>query len=520
MNLLDVFMELEDSYLQESYNDRQALIDEIISLGYNYKFDKYTDQQLFNIRNWAVSQQSKKDIPEDDYSELALEMSYDCCENCGRELNPLGECPTCDLGDDSIYDELDEAISDNDNTVLNEWKSVATSSSTLSQQSQTPPPTNSPQLPQTPQPQVSSPTTQSVGKNIVTIVYDNKAHKLRARADDGVHGEANVAFPNNLRNTEGQQYEVEELTWNGKNYRASGNIKLVNSVVNTQNNINENINKENPEMNFTNVFEELSRLYEADEPEATEVPEEDIPVDEPVVEEPVEETSTEEAPKQVVLECSKCGALVIKDEADVVIDEETDLANVKDECAFCEEAAGYTIVGAVVPFEDTDADADADEEDVAESLTEGKIKDSLKKVATRLGADGATIMRSFAELISEVLPEKAGDALYDAAEYVENKAALKALMNGNEKVLNTLTVEDIEELKQDIEAYKKAKAAKKNGEAVDEDLDAAQDKVDNDDVNEPVEAPEAAEPVKELLDVNLDLDARGFGGKGNDVSVL
>lgn len=63
--------------------------------------------------------------------------------------------------------------------------------------------------------------------NIVTIVYDVKAHKLRAVADDGVHGYANVAFPNNLRTRDGQQYEVENLVWNGKNYRATGNIVAI-----------------------------------------------------------------------------------------------------------------------------------------------------------------------------------------------------------------------------------------------------------------------------------------------------
>lgn len=61
-------------------------------------------------------------------------------------------------------------------------------------------------------------------KKVVTIVYDTKAHKLRARADDGVNGPANVAFPNSLRTEVGQQYEVEELIWNGKNYRVSGKI--------------------------------------------------------------------------------------------------------------------------------------------------------------------------------------------------------------------------------------------------------------------------------------------------------
>ena len=66
-----------------------------------------------------------------------------------------------------------------------------------------------------------------LGGNVVTIVYDNTKHKLRAQADDGIHGKGYVAFPNNLRTAEGQQYEVETITWNGKNYRVSGNIKPI-----------------------------------------------------------------------------------------------------------------------------------------------------------------------------------------------------------------------------------------------------------------------------------------------------
>lgn len=69
--------------------------------------------------------------------------------------------------------------------------------------------------------------TSTQGTNIVTIFYDYKAQKLRARADDGIHGPANVAFPNSLRNRVGQQYKVDDLVWNGKNYRAVGNIVAI-----------------------------------------------------------------------------------------------------------------------------------------------------------------------------------------------------------------------------------------------------------------------------------------------------
>lgn len=251
-------------------------------------------------------------------------------------------------------------------------------------------------------------------------------------------------------------------------------------------------------MNFQTVLGELDKLYEelpakvdkkdieeveevaeACEKPLTEAEDEEILIDDEPIEddeEVVEDEAVEEAPKQLALECAKCGAIIIKAEADVAIDEETDLANVDEACQYCEESEGYKVIGELVMYDgpvvaeepvaeeevidDEAIDEVAEEEDVTEALLEGKITDSIKKIGTRLGADGATIMRSFAELISELVKN---DTLYDAAEYIENKAVLKALESGNEKVLNTCTVEDIEDIKKDIEEYKKAKANKKAG---------------------------------------------------------
>jgi len=610
---------MELDALNESFGDRQDLINKIEASGRSYNFDKYSDAQLY--RMWQRIQD--EDNQEREYYEMTREPEQDVevsfCDYCGLELNPLGQCPECDLGDrldedvkycwfgyyldrknnkkfiyafkDNTSLDADEAADMLEDMIpepytkfvfrgsidsflaekegyalvenLLEWKlSDGSSISKTSVATSAPSATTAKAVSATQQVQKQA---ASAGKYIVTIVDDG--HKLRARADDGVHGEANVAFPNNLRNHEGQQYEVEILTWNGKNYRASGEINPVNSVSNTQN-INEKINKENNKMNFFETLDELNKLYEATNEEALAdevAAEEEIPVEDVVDDEVVKEEPEVDEPKKVILECSKCGALVIKDESDVKADEESDLVNVDEACAFCEETAGYAIVGAMVPYKaaeeieeglfgkkiektvtadkvkkgdkilavggrkeqypgrvqsvsnrasgggvdifhsngsmslanDTEVRVltkESLEEEV--SLTEGKLKDSLKKVATRLGADGATVIRAFGELISNILPEKQGDALYDAVENMENKATLKALMNGNEKVLNTLTVEDIDELKQDIEEYAKTKAAKKAGKADD------------------------SENLDEILDVNLDLDARGFGGKGNDVSVL
>ena len=76
-------------------------------------------------------------------------------------------------------------------------------------------------------PATSQKAVSTLPTHTVTIVYDTIKHKLRAVANDGIHGYANVAFPNNLRTHDGQQYEVDALVWNGKNYRVSGNIKAI-----------------------------------------------------------------------------------------------------------------------------------------------------------------------------------------------------------------------------------------------------------------------------------------------------
>ena len=154
-------------------------------------------------------------------------------------------------------------------------------------------------------------------------------------------------------------------------------------------------------MNFISTFEELNKLYEEATPEATEEAVEESVVEEacakkalteaaedeeieivddetPIEDMPVEEPVDEDEPRQLILECDKCGALVIKSEADVVADEESELVNVEDECTFCEEAAGYKIVGVMLPYEATEESADAEvAADVEEPVDEEELDEFL-----------------------------------------------------------------------------------------------------------------------------------------------
>ena len=187
-------------------------------------------------------------------------------------------------------------------------------------------------------------------------------------------------------------------------------------------------------MNFQTILEELDRLYEElpakettkkeiDEVEESEVVEacdkkslteeaddEEIEIvdDEAPEEEPEEEVEEpaveEEEARQLILECDNCGALVIRAEADVKVDEETDLANVGDVCEFCEESVGSKIVGVVAPYE--------------EALEEG-IFNKKSAMITRETIDATEV--------------KKGDILAFDEECQETSKVVKVELNCNEQ---------------------------------------------------------------------------------------
>ena len=199
MNLLSAFIELDKLENITEGLSREAYIDIMRKYGYDYRFEKYGDDQIASMAQRIIDKLSKKPIVKKEVS-----VPKPTCSNCGMRLTDGGECPVCDLGDETALETeaFEPTLYDLDlfmeSVELPEWNQINSTS------------TN------TQAPAASS------GKFIVTIVSDNG--RLRAIADDGINGEAFVAFPNNLRNFEGQQYEVDTLSYNGKNYRCSGNI--------------------------------------------------------------------------------------------------------------------------------------------------------------------------------------------------------------------------------------------------------------------------------------------------------
>ena len=201
MNMFCAFMELD-----EAYNDRQSLIDVIKKSGKNYNFDKYTDAQLYRM---AQRLQQPRVATKEPKHELDLdfepEQEHDCCDFCSRRLTDFGACPVCDLGEE----DLSEGVFDK--PTMSSWVSMSSK------------PTNT--VPNSVQSTAATQTTANAptnGKYVVRIV--SQGGRLRALATDGTNPAAWVAFPNDLRQFEGQTYEVDQLIWNGKNYRVAGNI--------------------------------------------------------------------------------------------------------------------------------------------------------------------------------------------------------------------------------------------------------------------------------------------------------
>ena len=195
MNMFRAFMELD-----EAYNNRQTMIDDIKKAGKHYNFNKFTDAQLFRI--WQRLQKPEKAVKEPKHElDLDFDDNFDKYCDCGARLSDAGFCPVCYDGEEDLVEEIF-------NAKLTEWRSM-TSQQTNNTTTQN----------------TSSPQQTANGKYVVTIV--SHSGKLRALATDGTNPAAWVAFPNDLRQFEGQKYEVDQLIWNGKNYRVAGNIEEI-----------------------------------------------------------------------------------------------------------------------------------------------------------------------------------------------------------------------------------------------------------------------------------------------------
>lgn len=81
---------------------------------------------------------------------------------------------------------------------------------------------------------------------------------------------------------------------------------------------------------------------------------------------------------KVILDCSVCHTDIYKNKDEIVIDDETDLANVGEECPYCYSSEGFKIIGEVKPFVETDFETE-DDVDVEVDDEEVEKNESLRK---------------------------------------------------------------------------------------------------------------------------------------------
>lgn len=185
---------------------------------------------------------------------------------------------------------------------------------------------------------------------------------------------------------------------------------------------------------------------------------------------------------KVILNCGVCQSKFYKDKEDIVIDEETQLANVGEECPYCTSADGFEIVGQVAEYcpdceagdcddhmgDDVAADADtevkvdvSEEEDLQEDLGSdlakyqewvdydmkkyGKVSDKTKQ---DLDEANLTIVKDKYGAYQVVSKEIDGKALKESKDLTKFDGTIAKLLADNMSKLSNVT--SVSELKSKI----------------------------------------------------------------------
>ena len=91
---------------------------------------------------------------------------------------------------------------------------------------------------------------------------------------------------------------------------------------------------------------------------------------------------------KVILDCEVCHSKIYKNSEDIVIDEESQLANIEDECPYCMSNDGYKIIGEVAPFDEVPEEDELEIDEVPEEdeleIDEEPFEDTKDNVSESL----------------------------------------------------------------------------------------------------------------------------------------
>lgn len=105
---------------------------------------------------------------------------------------------------------------------------------------------------------------------------------------------------------------------------------------------------------------------------------------------------------KVVLDCNVCHSKVYKDKEEVKIDEESDLANVGEECEFCFSTDGYKIIGEIKEYCP----------DCGDSKEEIKVKDTEKVDSDENEEETSFVLKNYQESIKKARAKKLTEGKY------------------------------------------------------------------------------------------------------------
>ena len=87
---------------------------------------------------------------------------------------------------------------------------------------------------------------------------------------------------------------------------------------------------------------------------------------------------------KVILECACCHTRLYKEEAEVVVDEESGLANADEACPVCNNTMGYTVIGKIEKFDDDAIEAEDDEIDFSDAENDPADEAPVESFVDRL----------------------------------------------------------------------------------------------------------------------------------------
>ena len=138
---------------------------------------------------------------------------------------------------------------------------------------------------------------------------------------------------------------------------------------------------------------------------------------------------------RVILDCDVCHAMLYKDQDDVIIDEETEMANVGEPCPYCQSTSGFKIIGMVAPYGEEACECeDEQEEDSVDDDFGPQTDDEIEE----------TEEAEEEESLEENLKE---DSKKPLREEDENKSRKKKMINLWDRVMGLLDGTDLEYVK-------------------------------------------------------------------------